>query len=473
MHLLANLLLFLPFFLVTSALEVAPDSTCAPLCMNTPGQDVSLPETSQTFTSELTCKDSDYGTTAVGNKYQNCINCLLKSKAVDAKSGESDLYWALYNIKKTFTYCVFGSFNNSDFQTSPCTPSCAPLQNALQYGTPTDNASIPIYDYCHGPNGGLPDNIADRCTDCLRRTDNEKYMSNFLASVRAACGQRPPSGSLLQIQGSLFSTTPITFINSTAGAPGTNTASGLSAGAKAGIAIGALAGAAILVSIFYIARRRRIARNTRYTSPTLDSRFGNPSITAPVAGGWSSSPGYQDSHFPPAVPDTPHYNHPSPHHYSSPTTPYSAQSSDSKTPWLPHSTPPPRYPTSPSTPRTKRRGWWESNSPIDKKSKSGLGLQEFVHDPVPPPAAYVDPAVLNRAVSYSPHREYQPANYFFDNEPVGSMGTPPPVPQPTGGLRVDTGAGGDSKRSSREVEGGEDEIARMYPPPPPVKDGKE
>lgn len=85
------------FFLLLSgsiiALQVAPDSRCAAICVDEPGQDISNTNNSNTFGSDIVCLDDNYVKTAVGKKYKSCMSCLQESSTTS--SGESDQSWFL------------------------------------------------------------------------------------------------------------------------------------------------------------------------------------------------------------------------------------------------------------------------------------------------------------------------------------------------------------------------------------------
>ena len=80
---------------LATSLEVSPGSTCAPLCIDSPGLNASDPRSSQTFTDDLVCTEDQYSSTDQGKKFKSCVDCLITSTHVDATTGESDLYWAL------------------------------------------------------------------------------------------------------------------------------------------------------------------------------------------------------------------------------------------------------------------------------------------------------------------------------------------------------------------------------------------
>ena len=73
------------------ALQVAPNSACASLCMDSLTSDASDPNVSNTFGRDVVCKDSDYTKSPVGSKFESCLNCLQGSSA--STSNENDQGW--------------------------------------------------------------------------------------------------------------------------------------------------------------------------------------------------------------------------------------------------------------------------------------------------------------------------------------------------------------------------------------------
>ena len=82
------------------AIEVAPNSGCAPLCLDSPNGNASDAFASSTQVSDLTCYDAEYDLTATGRKFKSCVTCESHSTTVDDASGEHDLYWFLCELVK-------------------------------------------------------------------------------------------------------------------------------------------------------------------------------------------------------------------------------------------------------------------------------------------------------------------------------------------------------------------------------------
>jgi len=75
------------------ALQVAPGSQCAPVCLDQTGGNGLDPNASTTGVSNIICNDADYSTSAVGVKFKSCMECLQSSTAVSGT--ETDLGWFL------------------------------------------------------------------------------------------------------------------------------------------------------------------------------------------------------------------------------------------------------------------------------------------------------------------------------------------------------------------------------------------
>jgi hypothetical protein len=88
--LLLLLLLLLPS---TTAIQVAPSSPCAPICLDSPDGDSTRAAASTTNSSDIVCNDIDYFSSVRGQKFKDCITCLQTSTATSG--GENDVSWFL------------------------------------------------------------------------------------------------------------------------------------------------------------------------------------------------------------------------------------------------------------------------------------------------------------------------------------------------------------------------------------------
>lgn len=90
---LSLLLLHTPFIL---ALQVSPNSPCAPVCLDDPNDDASDSNALNTTGADITCIDKDYNTTAKGQRFVSCLNCLQTSTASDSGQNDQDWYLCMY-----------------------------------------------------------------------------------------------------------------------------------------------------------------------------------------------------------------------------------------------------------------------------------------------------------------------------------------------------------------------------------------
>jgi len=92
----------------TLAIEFTPNSGCAPVCMDNSSQNASNPDASTIQGSDIVCAVGDYQSTAVGQKFENCLNCLQNSST--STSTENDVMWFLCKLTKlTNLSIVLGS----------------------------------------------------------------------------------------------------------------------------------------------------------------------------------------------------------------------------------------------------------------------------------------------------------------------------------------------------------------------------
>lgn len=285
-YLLASILA-LQVLTPTLALQVTPNSGCASVCVDYAGADPSDPNVSNTYGSDIVCNDADYSTTAVGQKFQTCINCLQNSTATG--SGETDESWFLYNIRFAFNTCMFNSANASDVVSTPCILSsvCSPLQGAME--SEMDDYSVPLqYSYCSANGTTFASTYFDSCQSCLRDNDDTYYLSNFLTALLAGCSQQPANGSLLGLNGTLFEDNQVQIVAPIVATPKTSRKI-LTRGAITGIVVAGIVVLLITAACAFICTKKRQnrARLAQLQSP-LHSRFGAENISAPSDGAWTS-----------------------------------------------------------------------------------------------------------------------------------------------------------------------------------------
>lgn len=274
------------------ALQVTPNSACASLCMDNAAADPSDPGASNTYGSDIVCNDYDYGS-AVGLKYQSCMNCLQNSSA--ETNTESDQAWFLYNLRFALNTCLFGASNATDQYSTPCALSsvCDPLQAPLE-DSMTSPSLTGEFSYCTAANGTFTSNFLSSCQQCLREDGKSTYLSNFLVALDGGCIQKPTNGAALGLNSTLFTTSPILITSTltTTLAALAAPKKGLTRGAIAGIITGGIVFLLITIStIFVCVKKRRNARRLSAMRSPLDPRFGSAHISAPFNGAYSSQMG--------------------------------------------------------------------------------------------------------------------------------------------------------------------------------------
>jgi len=249
--LVSTVLLFLTALIWSSAgLESLPNSPCAIQCGNALGG---------TTGADIVCNNGDFSGTAAGQTFQSCVTCQLGSTYVDPVTKQTDLQWALYNLRYAMSWCLFGFPNNTNVGDTPCITStaCGPLENAIEFDSLSSDASA--YAYCSlFTVASIP-----KCNDCLSVQTSQYYLLNFMTALNGACQQMPPTGQTLSLQGSLFSLTA-TNITSPTGTPNSSykpSGSKVGLGVKIGIAIGC---SLVVLGIagFCIVRRGRQRRRS-------------------------------------------------------------------------------------------------------------------------------------------------------------------------------------------------------------------
>jgi len=243
----SGLLLITALAPAVDGLQALVSSPCAVSCGNILGS---------TSGDELTCFDDSYGTTK-GLVFQNCISCLVSSKYVDPISKQTDLQWALYNLRYAISWCLFGYPNNKEAGDTPCTTStaCGPLEAGIEMDSLSPNAST--YSYC----GLLLESHVPNCHACLSQQSKQFYLTNMLTVLNGACTQQPTAGNTVSLEGTIFSNEAMNVTDPTKAHVSSFNPNkgGLSLGAKVGIAIAAILAVLSIAGccIICFGRRRR------------------------------------------------------------------------------------------------------------------------------------------------------------------------------------------------------------------------
>lgn len=176
--LLASILLTLLH--TSAALEVAPGSSCAALCLDS-NLDPFDPASSTTNSADVVCRDSDYGETPAGIKFKQCLECMQKSQKVNGT--ESDVTWMIYNLRYALGTCLFGFDDESKAINSACVINwaCEPLKDAIEEGL---EAADDGWGFCEAGGGALKGRNMGSCMGCLRVSENESYLANCRFLIR-------------------------------------------------------------------------------------------------------------------------------------------------------------------------------------------------------------------------------------------------------------------------------------------------
>lgn len=280
-------------------LQVTPNSGCASLCMDDPTADASDPYSSNTYTSDIVCTDTAYRNTTAGQKFESCVSCLQSSTA--NTTTENDQEWFLYNVRFAFNTCLFtspnapvnASANASVVASQPFSSSCSassvcgPLAMALAAGTQEPSIAT-RYEYCGTDNttfGGGGSSF-DTCLSCLRENPDQLYLANQLIALEAGCIQQPKPGTLLSLNGTIFSDAKLNITTPIVAATTTKHKS-IAPAVIAGTVIGVVALLGILSGLFILFYRCRAARLHKRVRSSLDARYGHTDITSPVSGAYN------------------------------------------------------------------------------------------------------------------------------------------------------------------------------------------
>ncbi|KAI4863662.1 hypothetical protein F4820DRAFT_368466 [Hypoxylon rubiginosum] len=241
----------------TTGLQVTPNSPCASLCVDSTGLDFSDPNSSTTGNGDISCYDSEYSSSAKGQKFQNCMTCLQSSAF--SQGSESDQSWFLYNLRYTFDYCIFG-FPNATVASTPCSTSfaCGDLRESLTDDNlnPEDNG----YSYCPGT-GPMSDDMVSKCMSCVSASDDQDYLANYLVALDAGCKQRPPTGMVIGLNDTVFSKNRVTAVDPTAEDTTNEKQSTMSVGQIVGIVAGAIVAVLAVAGFLFVRCRKRRNRS--------------------------------------------------------------------------------------------------------------------------------------------------------------------------------------------------------------------
>ncbi|KAK6858526.1 hypothetical protein PG995_006225 [Apiospora arundinis] len=261
-------ILFLSIYQSTSnALQVAPNSPCASVCVDSNDLDHSDPNSSNTLSKDISCHDKDYANTASGQKFRRCLSCLQDSTF--SQGSETDQGWFLYNLRYTFDYCIFGYPNATGIESTPCSTStaCGGLESSLTGDELNVARGLQPYGFCAANGGAMVNSETQiqKCVSCVSASQDQKYLANYMVALQVGCTQQPAPGTAIGLNDTVFSSHRIGMVDpkTSAGASGSrhDDKPVLATPALVGIAIG---GAVLLLGIAgLIFVRRRTRKNRR------------------------------------------------------------------------------------------------------------------------------------------------------------------------------------------------------------------
>ncbi|KAK2809223.1 hypothetical protein FQN50_004059 [Emmonsiellopsis sp. PD_5] len=269
---------FLPLtlFLVraVSGLRVTAGSPCENVCGNT----------ANTTGDEIVCNDYQYDSLP-GSQFKDCVSCSLESSYFNSKSEESDPKWGLYNLRYTFSSCVYGIPAVKQSLSTPCQVACESLKDSLKLNL-VEPTGRNMHDFCGM--GAFADNIVTRCAACYNYTEDERILANFVETIRQGCGAKVAENTPFIIEpDKIFNTELLEPRPSTAPVSPPST---IQRGVKNLILVIVLPILAFLLillglcigCIFCIHRRRR-RRAKRHSQPShLHERWNDTSMMTPV-----------------------------------------------------------------------------------------------------------------------------------------------------------------------------------------------
>lgn len=241
-------------------LEVTPGSSCASICMDEENGDPFSPDSSSTNATDIVCQDSKFASDAVGIKYKNCMECLQKSQKTNGT--ESDIFWLIYNLRYALGTCLYGFEDKEKVINSPCVINwaCEPLKDAILDGNL--NPDSDTLGYCTASNSAFFGKTLKSCVACLKSSDDETYLGNFMVALQVGCTQKPAAGSTLGISGSPFTRSVLEVTDTETEEneePGASPNS-LTTGTIVGIAIGAALFVFGGFALWFIYRRKKRTR---------------------------------------------------------------------------------------------------------------------------------------------------------------------------------------------------------------------
>ncbi|OAA72493.1 hypothetical protein ISF_01566 [Cordyceps fumosorosea ARSEF 2679] len=248
------------------ALQVTPGSKCAKACLNSGSDNPWKKSDSNTNITDVTCADSSYLNTEIGQHYQRCLTCLQRSNR--AWDGESDLKWFVYNLRYTLDACLFSIPSQPKYEgniSCATNSGCRGLKPSLSNDKLEPDPSL-AWDYCAADDGNFMGDNISVCRDCLRNSNEQAYMANFITALEAGCRQTPNDGDVLGLSATVFSKSTVDIIDPQRVTNPDEPSGKLPAPAIAGIVVGVVLVCMIAVCLL-VAHCRRERRYGSWSDP--------------------------------------------------------------------------------------------------------------------------------------------------------------------------------------------------------------
>jgi hypothetical protein len=159
---------------------------------------------SNTYGSDIVCKDLDYTGNAKGQKFQDCMNCLQNSTA--ATPTENDQTWYIYNLRFAVNTCIFNATNATDPISTSCEgdDACGPLKESF-LDRMQNTKNLTEFGYCRttSPNYSYLTQM-ELCSQCIRQNNNTDYLANFMVALKAGCIQEPTNTYRIGLNSTVF-----------------------------------------------------------------------------------------------------------------------------------------------------------------------------------------------------------------------------------------------------------------------------
>lgn len=268
------------------ALLVVGGSNCTSACF-------SPLDVYNTNGSDIVCHDTDYNSTSAGVDFQACVSCEIQSQVIPLTGEQSDLGWALYNMRYALDWCLF-DFPGGDNETAAdqCA-ACGRISKALEINLLNATASS-TYDYCQDPEF-LP-NVGS-CASCYKTVPNQLYLSNFLNTLGYACQNQPSPVLPFPVKPSdIFTYQPPSNFS----ALGATSASshGLSHDARVAIAISVPVVSFLIFSlllVYFYVHKNAPSDCSHHHDPNRHSKSNEKHVSKSTSG-WSKTPPGKGGH---------------------------------------------------------------------------------------------------------------------------------------------------------------------------------